>query len=610
MVTKLVREARSQYFQGKLETDERNPKVTWSVINSVLGRTSDSSSVGRLTVGQETVTDPALIAAAFNDYFSNIGAKLASEFDSARDFMQHMSVFNNYEFKFDPVTVEYMISLVSSMKSSGAGYDEIPMNIFKDNLQTLAPIITFICNSSLTSGVFPARLAKAKVTCVYKSGDPTLVSNYRPISVLPAFSKILEKVVYIQLNNYFVQNNLFSSSQFGFRGNLSTETAVHEIADILYSDFDSGRFGLGVFLDLSKAFDSLDRSILLEKLRCYGLNDSALRWFVSYFCARKQYTVIDKVSSDTLPVFYGIPQGSILGPLLFIIFVNDIVKVSSVVRFILYADDTSVLLSSSNLEQLFRSMNTELVSISRWFTNNKLTINTNKSHYVIFHRKQRPVPEISSSILVDGKVVERTFQVKFLGVQLDEHLDWRKHTGHIIRKLAKYVPILYRIRNNLTEKSLKLIYNSLIYPNLIYCNSVWGACASGSLNSVFLLQKKIVRAIAGVRAREHTAPLFHSLCLLRITTINLYMSCVYIFRSLLGINICDWFVRYECLYDTRLSSANTLVVPFVRSSHSRQSIRYNGVQVWNSLPNHIREIEDYNLFKITLKKHLLSQERA
>ena len=276
-----------------------------------------------------------------------------------------------------------------NLRNAAPGHDSIPMSLFKENINTLIKIITHICNLSLSSGVFPSDLMLAIVACIYKAGNPELESNYRPISVLPAFSKILEKIVCNQLLNYFIRNNLLTSSQYGFLPGLSTVDAVYSIVNGIYDAFDRVETPVGVFLDLKKAFDTIDRNKLLQKLKVYGIEGTELNWFRSYFSARRQLVVFRGETSTVQKVDYGVAQGSIVGPLLYVIYINDIIACSDKLQFTMYAGDSSCSLSSPNLHDTIGCLNDELVKVSRWLTSNCLTLNVSKCHYITFRRKNK-----------------------------------------------------------------------------------------------------------------------------------------------------------------------------------------------------------------------------
>ena len=606
-VSNAVRSARNAYYHSNFEQSERNPRKIWEIINEILGRKNEQKlSIKNLETSSGIVSSGQDIANGLNDFFSNIGQDLNNNVPPTDVHFSHfMQTFPNCEFTFTPVTEEEVIKTVTSLNNTGAGYDEIPMFIYKNYIGKFAKVITHISNLSLRQGIFPSDLSVARVTCIYKSGSKSDPANYRPISILPSFSKILEKLVITRLYSYLSRNDMLVGNQFGFRRGKGTEDAIHSMVKFIHQSFNASEFVLGVFLDVKKAFDSLDREILLEKLKFYGIGGNSWKWFESYLTNRKQLTSYQNFLSDTAPVNFGVPQGGIVSGLLFLIYVNDVVNSSSSTNSILYADDTSLYFNSPNINVLFDKANQSLVNYKKWFDSNKLTLNTSKTQYIIFHRKQRRIPENDNQIFLGTDLVTEKKYVKFLGVVVDCNLSWNYHIGNLNRKLAKYVPIFYRIRNFCTSKALKIMYNGLVYSNLIYCNSIWGYCTDTALNPLTVLHKKVIRAMAGVNRLHSTKELFSRFSLLSLPEINVYMVGIFMYKCVKdGRN--DWFEEAELLVSTRSASQNLIVIPRISNKHSEQCISYRGPKIWNDICLSTRN-KSYDCFKKTFKTSLLSR---
>ena len=351
--------------------------------------------------------------------------------------------------------------------------------------------MTFICNLSLMTGIFPSELATAIITCIFKSGNIDSFENDRSISILNAFRKILEKIITVHLVKYFVVNNFFTECQFGYRQGVSTIDAVLRIVNFIYYSFDERKIVIGVFLDLSKVFDTLNQSILLNKLKHYGVRDKELSWFKSYFKDKKQRVKYKGFQSDVLNNGIGVAQGSILGPVMYIIYMNDIVKCSNVLNFTLYADDTCVCISDENLNKGIETMNKELIFIHKWLHSNCLTLNTKKSLYVVLERN-RAITNTNNKVCINNVELDKSSNTKYLGIYIDENLNWSEHINYVIRKTSKLVPILYQVRNNMSRNSLKLLNNSIIYPSFIYGNIIWGSSSKSKLNPLIVLQTRLL----------------------------------------------------------------------------------------------------------------------
>ena len=268
------------------------------------------------------------------------------------------------------------------------------------------------------------------------------IKNYRPVSILSVFSKIFEKVLYKRIYDFLTLKNILYSLQFGFRKNYSTCNALVYLVDKIITNIENVYFVVGTFIDLSKAFDCVNHSILLDKLHKYGIRGPAHKWFVSYLKNRSQFVNFKDVTSDRLDIVCGVPQGSILGPLLFLIYVNDLMNVSDKVMSVMYADDTSLFLSGCNLNTVITDFNNELSKYMAWMKINKLLVNIGKTNYMIFKKKRRNIPDVIPDLLLNNEVIHRVKKAKFLGVLLDDNLTWSFHINHIRSKIAKGMGII------------------------------------------------------------------------------------------------------------------------------------------------------------------------
>ena len=308
--------------------------------------------------------------------------------------------------------------MIQNLKLSGPGHDLIHIKLIKAGIGIIVPILTKFINNSFDRGIFPNSLKIAKITPIFKSGDSTDMANYRPISILPCLSKIFEKIVYERISSHLTENNIITKAQFGFVKGLSTDSAIINLMNNILPDLDSNKHVIGLFMDLHKAFDVIDHRILLTKLHPYGFRMNAHGWLKSYLNNRLQYTTIDDSQSPMEAIEQGVPQGSILGPLLFNIFINDIVNCSDVLRFLLYADDSNTFCSHTNLYTLIDIMNTELVKLTNWFDANKLAINMKKTHYLLFTRKKNCQGR-ERPLYLKGCRIKEEKNTKFLGIIID-----------------------------------------------------------------------------------------------------------------------------------------------------------------------------------------------
>ncbi len=489
-----------------------------------------------------------------------------------------------------------------------AGYDDIHPSVVKSVISTIANPLAHIFNLSLSSGIFPNNFKIAKVTPVFKNGDKKLLNNYRPISVLPVFSKILEKIMYSRLSSYLEINSFLTDKQYGFREKHSTYMALVDLIDKITNEIDNKKFSLGIFIDLSKAFDTINHTILLNKLNLYGIRGVANNWFRSYLNNRLQYVHLQNSNSSKLTVKCGVPQGSILGPLLFLIHINDITKVSNILNIIMFADDTNLFLSDTNLANLINTANFEVNKISTWFKANKLSLNISKTNYIIFRTKYKSI-ENCDGIKIDNIKLEQVYKTKFLGVIINQALSWDDHIHMIKQKIVKNTGIIYKIRKHLPQSVLISLYHTLIHPYLDYCNIVWAINKTTALNDLFICQKKIIRIVTNSKPRDHTVPLFKNLQILPVQSLNDFQVACFVFRcfnNLIPAKFCSMFSTNSTVHSYNTRHKSNLKHNYHRLALRSHTVRIYGVIVWDSLSDELTKLTSINYFRRHYKRLLIS----
>ena len=518
------RKLKSDYYAAKFKKREGNIRDTWKGINEVLNRKGKASDYPtHLISNGKIIKDDKEIAECFNNFFTNIGPELAKEIkcNSNKTYKSYLQDRINSNFEFCTISTEDVNDVLKKLKTKkSSGQDGISSTLLKSLDGHISNILALIINQSLSTGIFPNKLKVAKVVPIFKKDDPHQPGNYRPISLLPAISKIFEKVVYKQVYNYMDTNNLLYKSQYGFRQKHSTELAAMEVTDQVFRDIDKKKLPLAIFLDFSKAFDTIDHLILLNKLAYYGIKGTALNWFKSYLKDRTQFVQYKDKTSCNATITTGVPQGSILGPLLFIIYINDIVKVTNKFHFTIYADDTTLLepictFAPNNLMhsiEMSQAINTELKLIVEWLALNKLSLNVKKTKMMLFHYKQRNVTTIIPKLEINGTPIERVNEFNFLGIHLDENMTWKPHVKKVACKIACTVGTMKRLKKFMPLKIMKLIYNSLVVPHINYGLILWGH----KIKRINKLQKWAVRTIINAKYNEHTEPIMKKLKILKV----------------------------------------------------------------------------------------------
>ena len=610
-VTKEVRDAKTKYFADLLNSTS-DPKKYWDVINQQTGkhRQAFSSPKSILNDEDQDLTNEKDIANCFNSYFTSIGVKLASVFKSSAGNNQPQTKFTQVTnarisctFSFLPLDKETLNKLFDNIDTRKAtGLDGIPAKLIKIAKPVILNPLLFMINSSFESNVFPDSLKLAKVIPLYKKGCTKSCKNYRPISILSTFSKLFEKAANQQIKKYLEMNNILTEHQYGFRSNRSTVDALINLTKTVLSSLDSNKALLGIFIDFSKAFDTINHSILWEKLDNLNFGENATSWLKSYLSNRKQVTVINNSThSDFGSITIGVPQGSILGPTIFLLYINDLVHCLNKMRPILYADDTNLFFESNDLNRDISIIKDELHAVENWCVRNKLTLNTDKTFYIIIKNYQSNISLKPNSLTLFNKPIAEADNIKFLGVHIDKNFSWRTHIENLCAQIRPTMGALYKCSKFLPTKILIMIYNGLIYSKINYCIEVWGNASHIYLNSLLILQKKIVRIIFKKPPLAHTEFLFKSSSILTIS--NLYK-----FRVLLQAHKVfhvSLLNHIQHPYSTRSSLIN-LSLPMIKTAAAQRGFAYQCAALWNCLPTHLREIRSNASFKRSLRAQLLN----
>lgn len=616
ILKKLIKDARKAYYESCFSKFKHDVRKTWDTIKTVINKTGNKKDFPNFfLINGQYVSDKKIIADEFNKYYVNVGPKLASEIHTPPNcsFKDYLPSPVGYEFSFEKVNDQIVSKIIESLKpKSSTGIDGISNNVLKFIKNEILHPLTLIINQSIENGIFPDKLKVAKVVPVYKKNDSTMLENYRPISVLPSLSKVFERVMHTQLTTFFTKNNLFYKNQYGFRESHSTELAAVELTDRIINSMDKKETPLAIFLDLSKAFDTINHEILLNKLNFYGVKCNAYKLLESYLTNRKQCIALENTFSSLLPITTGVPQGSILGPLLFIIYLNDLNFASKMFHPVIYADDTALSATLSTFDTGGHDRDTniinELGNITLWLKLNKLSLNVSKTKAILFHNVRKNV--VQPKISINETLIEFVETFDYLGITLDKNVNWRAHIQKIRSKLSKVAGIMSKMKNILPENILRTLYNSLYLPHLNYGILCW----KSKVNELVKLQKKAVRIISKEKYNAHTNPLFKKLNLLKISDLEALQVLKFCYKlehdRLPAYFQSNLFKRNSELRTRMTRASNDFYLPKVRTEFAKNSIQYIIPLAFNNCPPQIKEkIYSHSLpgFCRYIKSHYINQ---
>jgi hypothetical protein len=601
----LLQKSQSDYYKS-LVSNSTDPKSLWNAIGKILHR---STSLPMPSLPQ--------LAERFSQFFSSKISRLRSALPLSNiDPFSIPNVPPTSFCQFSPITIDETRKLILASPPTNSPGDPIPTSLLISCIDAICPIITDIVNLSLKSGSFPSACKIASVTPLLKKTnlEPDDLKNYRPISNLSFLSKVIERVVSAQLTSHLTTNNLFNSNQSAYRKFHSTETALLSVQNDLLISMDNGLSSALLLLDLSAAFDTVDHSILLHRLEnWFGISQTALLWFKSFLSDRSQSVHTSHSTSTLATLLFGVPQGSVLGPLLFSLYTKPLSSLISQypdIRHHLYADDTQIYLSfspstSSSAIALIESC---LQHIFSWMSANKLALNPDKTEYLLIS------PNTSTSapsMNLGPTTIIPTDNAKNLGVIFQSDLSLTNHISAVVKSCFFHIRDLKRIRSCLSRNTATSIANAFVQSRLDYCNSLYFGLPKRSIYRLQKVQNCLARVVFRSSRHSHITPVLKSLHWLPVHFRIKFKICL-ITHRLLSFNQPPYLshaLTYRSnSHSVRSSSFNPFLVPsFRKQSAGYRSFSYAAPHLWNHLPVSVRSAASYMSFRRNLKTHLFNQ---
>ena len=600
LINTLKRKSQKQFHVEYFQKHLNNAKKAWTGINTILNKTRKQKiSDIFLNVNGKLVTDQKTVSKLFNNYFVNVADNLAKKIPKPntkyQDYLKNPNEHSIYLHETTPDEVEKIIGDLDPNKAPDI-YG-ISTKLVKDGGVVMIEIITILFNMSISQGKFPDALKNAKVVPIHKDDSRLEMSNYRPISLLPTLSKIFEKLMYARLISFFSKHDILYENQFGFQSNMSTDYAVNQVLNHIIKTLEKNEIGICIFLDFAKAFDTVNHEILLDKLEHYGIRGIALNWIRNYLTNRMQCTEIGDTQSELELIKCGVPQGSVLGPLLFLIYINDIVESSKLFNFTLFADDTSLYYSCKNTTNLEYIINCELAKISDWLSANRLSLNVGKSKLLYFTNKNRNTLK-DIEIKINGETLKEVDSAKYLGVHMDNALSWKVHTNNIKLRLSKGISMLAKIRHYVPESVRRSLYFTFINSHTGYNLLNWGTAPSTYIDTISAKTRKAIRLISFANKDEPSLPLFKKHSILPLEKDFELKQTIFMWKLENGL-------IPKSLASNFRTSRNRVIPILNRLESSAKHITYAGPKIWQKLPDEIKNIAFPKSFSKAVKNHLL-----
>ena len=588
----VIWKAKQMYLEGVIENSTNKIKASWDVIKSETSQQISVASSVSLNVNNYQYDNPNEVAELFNNYFEAFGGSTSSNQStgSAIKILEKFRPRTPECCLLSSVTRQEIIKVAQSLKpktSTDLWY--VSSRLLKSSTPALADYLCALFNSCIGEGTFPDKLKLAKIIPMFKKGCRENIDNYRPISILPSFSKILEKIILNRLTKFFDTHDIINSKQFGFRAGLSTVNATSKLLHKLLNGLDDSKTVIGLFCDLSKAFDCVNHNILLNKLEHYGIRDKGLNLIQSYLKNRYQTTEVKGTRSQPILVTKGVPQGSILGPFLFLVYINDLPGCVSSENddITLFADDTSLIFCDKNKESLINRVRYTIDQLLIWFNANELRLNITKSKIIPFCL--RPTNSDYLNKLYDNFEIDITQDIIFLGLRIDSKLLWNTHIDQLASKLCSSIYSIKKIRSLCGFAAARSVYFAYFNSLMTYGLLFWGNAANSK--RIFLLQKRALRSMYQVSPRTSCREYFNKARIMTMHSAFIYQCLMYARQHLK-----ETATRAD-IHSHQTRGSSLLCIPRTRLAKVQKSYLYLSIKFYNLLPTTFKQLEDVKLKK-------------
>ena len=598
-VNSLKRTAKKQYFE-ELVSSKQNSKAVWSAINQLTNKSAPKQSCPIRHISPDNI----------NLHFTTIADKVIKTNCTNENNLRELRTFCNSKniistLVIPPMTITEVYQALCHLKQSGTrGLDGIDGKILKLSAPVIAETLTYVYNLCIDKSLFPIQLKQARVIPIFKSGDPSQPSNYRPISILPALSKPLEKHINKHLSKHLETYDLLHINQSGFRQNHSCQTALINLVDQWLHNINEDKFSGALFVDFAKAFDVIDHDLLYRKLLLYGVSDQCHQLITSFLTNRNQVVCIDRSKSIMQEIKYGVPQGSVLGPILFSIYVNDLpLHIPDLCE--LFCDDTTIHTSHHDLPSVFKSLQNCIDKLTKWSHFNHMSLNPHKTKLMVIttRQKRQNITTELPTLCIAEEPVEIVDSHRVLGVMIDNNLSWHSHVNYMCKTLSKKIYQLCRIKHFLSPHARRLFFHAHILSCISYCSTLFDSASENTTKPLVRIYKRAVKAVL-LKSSSLTTSDYEDLDILPLKLTFAKNKAILMQKIALG----TVPLALQSKFQRCIRQHGKLQVPIPRLDLFKSSLHYSGSILWNALPQTVKSSNSISVFKTRLKRHFKSIE--
>lgn len=602
---KLVKNKSNEQIKNEVKSAGTCTKKVWKCLNKLLGKNKGHTVNNIMKFDGQIIEDEGEISDRLNKFFITSVKELNDQIPETEIQKRKGAKDGHKTFRFQRISIDKVNEIAAEVKRKTNMGDLCNAATWFDSMEYIGFFFTSIINESLNLGMVPDKWKVSTIKPIPKIKNTQLPQEYRPINTLPTDEKIMEKYVKELLMRFVSENDILVEQQSGFRPMHSCETAVINLVDECRRNIDNGNKVIIVFLDLKRAFETVDRDKLLKKLYDYGIRGTEHDWFRSYLSNRKQKTYFGGELSDEIDIDIGLPQGSALGPLLFVLYINDIVNVKKFCDIFLFADDTALMIKAPTWEMAFRMINNDLKEIYNWLNENKLLLNVKKTKWMALDRVK--MIDNEGEIRIGAEIIERVECIKYLGVHIDDQLTFSEHIDVTARNAAQKTNILFRLSKKLTFNTKKQIYMSIIAPIFEYCSTIIFSCDLEDIRRLQLIQNRAMRIILRRSRDSSRIQMLNDLRWLSIYQKLLFNVCIMIFKMKNGLvpkYLTDKLIYTRDVHEINTRNKNDLRLPRVKTEAAKKSIYFEGVKIFNKLPSILKEEKNLQKFKRDCENHI------